>query len=299
MCVIIHQKPSTYLDKQDARKLWKQNPDGGGFAYIDDEGRIIIEKSMEFESFWRAFERARSSNPKRDWIIHMRIATHGSVCLDNTHPFVVDEHTVMAHNGMIGNVPTYASGEKQDWSDTRVFIDELVKELPETWLDNEHMVSMVEDYIGHSKLMFLTTNPALQHRVYILNENLGTTYKKMWLSNVHGLQKFRTVTQGWSASWDYDDYGYSDWLRKEEPKTNTKELERKRRMQGLKYDVIEVGGELICIGCTEEVDEYDGDCFCYDYDCADCNEYAAECTCENGFSRNLVESESSIRLSRM
>ena len=65
MCVIIHQPRGTHLDKERAHRLWQRNPDGGGFAFVDNTGTIQIKKAMSFTAFWRKFETARSAYPGR------------------------------------------------------------------------------------------------------------------------------------------------------------------------------------------------------------------------------------------
>jgi hypothetical protein len=179
MCVIIHQPAKAHLDKDEAKIAWNKNPDGGGFAFIGDTGELIVEKHMDFPTWWKQFENARSWFPRRDFLIHMRIATHGTKDLFNVHPFQVDEHTVMAHNGIIHGVPDYHDGR----SDTRVFVDEVLPRLPVTWLDEPYITTMVEKWLGWSKLMFLTNNPLLKKNVYILNESDGKEHNKMWWSN--------------------------------------------------------------------------------------------------------------------
>ena len=55
----------------------------------------------------------------RDMLVHMRIATHGSVCLENNHPFHIDTQTVFAHNGIMPH--EFHPPAKSDLSDTRYF----------------------------------------------------------------------------------------------------------------------------------------------------------------------------------
>jgi predicted glutamine amidotransferase len=184
MCVIIHQPKNTHLDKETAERAWKKNPDGGGFAFINDDNEIELKKFMAFGEFWSAFEQARSTFTKRDFLVHFRIATHGDVNLANVHPFWVhggqdNYNTVMAHNGIIHTMPDYKDGR----SDTRVFVDEVLTALPAWWLDHEHLPAMVEDYVGWSKLAFLTVEPTLQENVYILNKKSGVEHEGMWFSN--------------------------------------------------------------------------------------------------------------------
>lgn len=184
MCVIVHQPVGAYLDKETAQNMWNRNPDGGGFAYINDDGEFTVEKAMNFDYFWRTFETHRAANRDKEFLIHFRIATSGKIGLDNTHPFEIDDETLMAHNGMlnhiVGKISLY-----DEVSDTRAFIRDILPMLPDGWLDNPVLVDMVEDYIGGSKLMFLTKSPDLEKTVYILNEHLGDEVNGMWMSNTY------------------------------------------------------------------------------------------------------------------
>ena len=313
MCVIIHQPVGAHLKKEDARILWDTNPDGGGFAYIDNSGQIVGFKSMDFEPFWRKFETTRSQNPQRDYLLHFRIATHGEVCLDNVHPFWVgeDKDTVMAHNGIIHGVPDY----KDDRSDTRVFIDEVLPELPPDWLDKPYLVDMVEDWIGWSKLMFLTTSEALSENVYILNKDRGVEYHGLWLSNDYGLfrQKkkgftsrstgtiVRTAGGDWvpytETSQAWDDYEkVANQVAKERLITD-EELDAAKELivhireaswltKPIAYNELDMDWQ--CFGCDETVDEQTGECACWEKVCLDCEKMAAECNCHGGWSNNLV-----------
>lgn len=181
MCVIVHQPSGAYLSKKTAKEMWDRNPDGAGFAYIDDEGEIQTGHAMSFEKFWSMFETQRSPNRDKDFLVHFRIGTSGLKDITNVHPFQVDEHTVMAHNGMLNRLVDMPKDAVM--SDTRYFIRDILSMLPENWLDNPVLFDMVEDYIAGSKLMFLTTNPALKKNVYILNEKDGTNKHNMWWSN--------------------------------------------------------------------------------------------------------------------
>lgn len=194
MCVIVMQPKGAHLKKERAKRLWQVNPDGGGFAFIDDDNEIQGFKSMEFQEFWNAFEGARKAFPKRDYLIHMRIATHGTVDIDNVHPFRIGDDEVMAHNGIMHKVPDDKEKKK---SDTRMFIEEILPQLPNLWLDTPLMVDMVGDWIGWSKLAFLTTNPEYEFSWYIVNESKGEWVDKMWFSSSSGVRprpKYQTVT---------------------------------------------------------------------------------------------------------
>jgi len=311
MCVIIHQPKGAYLTKEEAQEAWRQNPDGGGFAYLRNDGEMAVEKFMEFPSFWRAFETARSAYPKRDYLIHFRIGTHGSKDLFNVHPFEVDEGlTVMAHNGIIHGVPDYHDGR----SDTRVFVDEVLPGLPPGWLDNGYIVDMLEDWLGWSKLMFLTNDPALKENVYIVNRSAGKDHNGMWWSNDSWSKPYKHTYPGNQKAVTYrssseDEYMSSQtwWeernaARIAEAETGTKvvkpgstddqeDLQDLRSdswlLQEIWWDPIENVWE--CFGCNVAVDSETGECGCWDKICMDCAHYAGECTCPEGFSMRLID----------
>lgn len=304
MCVIIHQPPNGHLEKETAKNLWKVNSDGGGFSFIHPgTNKPEVYKDMEFQPFWSKLEHARSTFSKKDFLIHMRIATHGSVCLENTHPFVINPHTVMAHNGVINQV---AKDEKL--SDTRVFIRDVLPELPPTWLDSPHLVQMVESFIGYSKLMFLTSDPNLQKQVYILNKHKGVEKDSMWFSSTAGLY---TTTKPWKAKpiavpatyrhkvWingeevEFDEYQRRQQQAKQKEAvdavaTAKKALNQYRRNTGLTKPITSdpVGQGFVCLGCDEDLDN-EGNCECWFKACIDCMEIANDCKCKGGFSLNL------------
>ncbi len=155
MCVIAHQPAGAHITKEEATQMWQTNPDGGGFAYVDDANTVQVVKAMNFPAFWSEFEQARSAFPQRDFLLHMRIATHGKISLDNVHPFPAGKNTVMAHNGILHMVAADLPADNSV-SDTRYFIENVLAEMPDDWLEKPYLVDMVEEYIGWSRLMFLS-----------------------------------------------------------------------------------------------------------------------------------------------
>ena len=112
MCVAIAQPAgSRTLTEDELLNGWIGNPDGGGFAFINEAGVIEDHHFMEFDEFALNYLAAHQTNGATSaFLVHMRIATTGSVCLRNTHPFKVCDDTFMIHNGMI-------SGYKQNSKD--------------------------------------------------------------------------------------------------------------------------------------------------------------------------------------
>jgi hypothetical protein len=316
MCVIVHQPKGEHLNKETATKLWNTNPDGGGFAFIDDDGDLQVEKYMDFQKWWSRFEIARSAFPKRDFLIHMRIATHGSVTPENVHPFVVDEHTVMAHNGIIHGVTKFIDEKTDDRSDTRYFIDEVLPRLDPLWLDDPFLSGMVNEWVGWSRLMFLTVNPDLDYSVYRFGD--WSEHEGLYLSNKNGLApkvksySFSTKGSEYDSHWYPSDYKVPLPATTQAKKgTETSEewemwqdyltirgdqdsfpfdddeldflldaLAEERKLKGLNHRIIEITADplqLECEGCLAQIDNETGDCNCFEEVCDGCWQLVGLC----------------------
>ncbi len=292
MCVIVHQPETAWIDKETARKLWQTNPDGGGFAFVDDEGTLQVTKAMTFQTFWSQFEQARSEHGRRDYLLHMRIATHGAVNLENVHPFQVDDDTVMAHNGVIHSVAPYLPKD-DSVSDTRFFVSNVLPELPDGWLDKPWLSDMVDEYVGWSKLMFITTSPKLEKTVYRLGS--WEEHEGLYLSNKNGLvEKKKDKKKGKVQSFNYYESS-EDWTTWWEHQNTweldilAEDLEKERAASFIKHDLITVNAnklEYQCGGCMRIVDIETGECECWNMACIMCWEWAARCDCE---VKNLVD----------
>lgn len=181
MCIAIYHDPYCPLDKQEFENSWRNNPDGGGFSYFNRDGMPVIQKYMFKSDMYEAYYRAVEKYEESPFLVHFRIATHGQVNEDNAHPHRVNEHTTLIHNGIIPVM--MEKGEKR--SDTRVFVDDYLPRLPSNWLDVPELFHMVEEFIGWSKIVVLTSDPALEQQMYVLNETDGHWAEdgKTWYSN--------------------------------------------------------------------------------------------------------------------
>ncbi len=297
MCILINQPAGKEISKTRAKRLWGYNPDGGGFAYMKPAGGIGVRKEMEFNEYWPLYRSHRgmygNDNPM---MLHFRIATHGTVNAENIHPFHINENMVMGHNGVIHDIPT-----SEEISDTRIFISDVLPELPETWLDQPYLVAMVEEWIGWSKLMFLTDVPYLKENVYILNAATWTDSSDgLQYSNTSGLSDYSNYKKHagsyvWQENYDYTYQGggysnthqkpssYSSYEGKDYRPQNDKIyigwLETKRMSKYPKPgDMFESAGEIWCSYC-EEVVEPEGDCACHTKMCEVCEQWPYDCGC--------------------
>ena len=212
MCVIALSPRDVRVDKSTLEDMWDCNNDGGGISFIDETNTLRTYKSMDKNDFieiaLRTIDKYYRTSPI---LIHCRIATHGSVCIENNHPFHVDNHTVMAHNGIIDCVEV---PENSNLSDTRMFINTWLRYLRPTWLDDVSMREYVGEIIGWSKLAFITTNQNLRESYYIINEDEGTWIDGTWFSNTNhcavpgSVINYQTGNYHYYDMYDGNDLGY-------------------------------------------------------------------------------------------
>jgi hypothetical protein len=175
MCIIAVIPQRKQISKSTLQRCWNNNQHGGGFMFTDGN-KIITHKEMSsFKRYWKSFVSSREQYPKSTFVCHFRISTHGKVNEDNCHPFHVNKKLGFAHNGIIRNAPT-----SSDYSDTYMFNETILKHLPNDFLNNEAIVSLIKEYIGSgSKLAFLSHD----NTYTIINESMGQWDNGIWFSN--------------------------------------------------------------------------------------------------------------------
>jgi predicted glutamine amidotransferase len=174
MCIAIFKPRDKVISKETLEQCFKTNSDGAGFIFKED-GKLKIKKGyFSFESFYHEYKKVES----QQLLIHFRIKTHGKVSQENCHPFYVTKDLGFIHNGII----SHHSGDLNT-SDTRDFnvkiLKPLVKKLGTTIIQNEEMKTILGNYIGYSKLVFMD----VEENVTIINENLGNWNDEIWYSN--------------------------------------------------------------------------------------------------------------------
>lgn len=247
MCVIAFApSPAALPSREQLSRACESNPDGFGWAVIVGS-EIVTHRSMSaveaIDSYLDTVVGATGPS-----LFHARIASHGTVDIDNCHPFLVggDSDVVLAHNGILDIVPGPFDGR----SDTAIFADyvlpyagiETLDSNPDAW----------EQWIGvRNKIVILSTSPRLAHSAYLLNEASGGWDDGVWWSNQSYLP-YRPLPSYRSYSPvlpdpdipdepdDYEDGEDDAWC------ASCREL-----VPGL--ECIELDGENICIACAQAI----------------------------------------------
>lgn len=196
MCIIASIPRGAKISKSTLETMWQHNSDGAGLAWIE-EGKVRVFKTMKLKPFLKKFEEVSKEHVDSDLLVHMRIATHGSVCIDNNHPFNVDTQTVFAHNGILPR--QFHPPAKRDISDTRYFNETFLQYVKLAALDDSRFIKHLGEVIGsYNKLVILTANPKLREMSYIVNETSGEWSNGVWYSNDSYLSVSRKMKWGTS-----------------------------------------------------------------------------------------------------
>lgn len=168
MCIISVVPKFGPVPKREMLEFcWEQNPHNGGFMYIKD-GRLVIHKHDKMEDYLNHFYEVYT--PESPFVLHMRYATHGTVKLENTHPFRIDKTMAFVHNGVIHKcTPDKKQEAEEDISDTRNFRNKILRKLPRGWFASPLMRALLANYIGQSKIVILHQSGEYA----ILNEGQG------------------------------------------------------------------------------------------------------------------------------
>lgn len=154
MCLIAQRiKPKAHIPAKVVEHNSLANPDGFGIAWREGP-------TLRFEKFGPKDKPAflglldRIDKTRMPYTAHFRKATHGDVCADMSHPFPYTDangdEALVFHNGIISIKP--APGE----SDTLAFVKRILAHLPDGWWNNNAIRTLVEDYIGWSRILIMT-----------------------------------------------------------------------------------------------------------------------------------------------
>lgn len=173
MCIAIVATKGSIVDDKKLESCHYINDDGGGMAYLDKEGKVVIDKGyMDIAAFkarykWLIKEGAAERGPM---LLHFRIGTSGANNSANTHPFKV-KGGAMIHNGVF-----WSSGFN-NMSDTRVLAGMLHNRLTKDAVTKYKL--KLEEVAGYNKVAFLYEGGDY----IILNEDSGHWDGGVWYSN--------------------------------------------------------------------------------------------------------------------
>jgi len=240
MCIIVAKEKGVKLpSKSVLQECFKNNNDGAGLMYVQDNKVVIDKGYMNFKDFYKRIKklqkRFNSNLTDKAIVMHFRIGTSGENDKKTTHPFPISNNAEdlrktyiktdlgMAHNGIISN---YVYGE--DLSDTQNFVKDFVsvfKSLNKKFFLNESVMKLIEKE-ANSKLCFLDSNENIYYLGDFKEEN-GVKYSNnSYKENIY--------------SYYYDTNTWKEYKPKKE-KTAPKTIQLDKLVNERDYEVLETG----------------------------------------------------------
>ena len=199
MCIAILNTTGN-LSLKTFKICWDANPDGAGLTYYDGDSIQILKEMKNVKVFHEKYLAIRKQFPTIDIAIHFRIATHGKVNITNCHPFKVNRKTAFIHNGMITHFE-----KNTEFSDTYLFNESILKQLPANFITNTAILEMLGNYIDYSKLVIISGENAV-----IVNEHLGKWDGGNWYSN-SSYKPYKEITPTKNSQYKYSYKDWGDW----------------------------------------------------------------------------------------
>ncbi len=136
MCIIAYKPAGAAMpSKKQFKSMFRHNPDGAGFMYIE-AGRVQIVKGlMTYSAFQNELAKVKSRT-ESPFVFHFRIATHGGINQSMTQPFPLTDKKSrlrslrqsadvgVAHNGII-----MLCNDARKMSDTAQFIAQYMTRI--------------------------------------------------------------------------------------------------------------------------------------------------------------------------
>ena len=148
MCIIVVQPEKKKLSRKIIETCFANNPDGAGYMFVRNN-RLVVDKGFfTLDSFYQAYKLDNlvygETSP---FILHFRIATHGTRTVDNCHPHRLSNTLAFAHNGIFTCVNGIRA--KKSKSDT-VRAGIIFKQLPSDWFYKKGLRVLVEEFFMQS-----------------------------------------------------------------------------------------------------------------------------------------------------
>lgn len=160
MCIIA-VKPSSKQMFDDAiiKQMFFRNRDGSGLMWTENE-------TVHFKKGFMAVQEILDFVHSRNWdgvpvVLHFRIGTAGLNNGLNCHPYPIWQSNrlegecdlCMAHNGILSSYNPPAGSKIND---TQVFVNKVLSNMPEGFLESKGIRHLIRKAIGTSRLCFLS-----------------------------------------------------------------------------------------------------------------------------------------------
>jgi hypothetical protein len=243
MCIIIAKaKGAKPLPTKVFENVWDNNPDGAGILYNDGICTTLSKGIMKRENFLKKVKEANRT--ECSFIIHTRIATHGSVKPENTHPFV-SKSLGFAHNG---TMPITPDDDKTD-SET-FFLNTIADKNMEWCIKNKYLLNLATKNsrcaifdMNTGDILLLNEQDWVEDKDYpgvkFSCKSYSYSYPKLDYSKGYSSYgRYGSCGYDFDDFDDYDEYGISKYQEKVNKKIKNKKSYdefKNSTMKGIKF----------------------------------------------------------------
>lgn len=193
MCIlVVKQKGVKFPSLQNIQNCMDNNPDGFSMAWVEN-GTVLNYRTLDSKDFIKKYkEVSKLDFKKTPAIFHMRIKTHGTVKLDNTHCWIKNG-IAFAHNGIL------SVKNKGDMTDSETFFEDIFMPIYMAY-GWDKAINAINCVIGTSKFAFLQPNGNIKAFGNFI-ESQGVLYSNSTYTKVA-----RYNYRSRCSDWDYDSW---------------------------------------------------------------------------------------------
>lgn len=142
MCCIIYKPKNVPMPSRDIlSKIKRLNHNGYGFVSTNH-----FHKGLDYRTFLCHLSEVSDDE---DCIIHFRLATHGSICRANCHPFSLGD-IYFAHNGVLNVYPV------ADMTDSEIAFRTMVyPAIKKYGYGTQEVYRLISSFVGYSKFAMM------------------------------------------------------------------------------------------------------------------------------------------------
>lgn len=175
MCLIAYLPKNLEIDGLALDIALRKNRDGAGIMWSDGD-RLLVDRGL---SSAKDILEALIDLRRFPRILHLRHATNGDVCADNTQPFVINDKLGVVHNGII-DVPCTVPWRSDTWHFVETRLKPLYARYGPELLRQEELLTSLSKELDWNTMVMLTS----QSKVVVVNEQNGEWHRGVWYSSV-------------------------------------------------------------------------------------------------------------------
>ena len=186
--------------------IYAHNPDGLGLMWPEN-GKVAVVKALprSVEEITHLLKTIPNPSTPIPVAIHFRMRTHGDIDIDNCHPYQINEHAWLMHNGVLDT----GNHKDKSKSDTWHFVQDYLTTMPVDVLHNPQYLALLGYTIGHNTFAIMSDDGRLSE----VNRHLGVKVGGLWFSNTYAwdagilIPEYRSRAFMWGYRGDLDPVG--------------------------------------------------------------------------------------------